>query len=59
MIYEEFGESDRPRLGMFDRVCEIVTQKKLIKENITKGYSFDTIQSIDDCKEPKVESKFK
>ncbi len=44
---------------MFDRVCEIVTQKKLIKENITKEYSFDTIKSLDECEEPKIESQMK
>lgn len=36
MIYEEFGEIDRPRLGMFDKICEIITGKKLIKENVTR-----------------------
>ncbi len=28
---------------MFDRVCEIVSGKRLIKENVDRGYNFDTI----------------
>lgn len=47
MIFEEFGEIDRPRLGMFDRVCEIVTDKILIKEKVTRKYNFDRLPSVE------------
>ena len=36
---------------MFDRVCEIVTEKKLIKENVNREYNFETIKSFDCCGE--------
>lgn len=45
MIFEEFGEIDRPRLGMFDRICEIVTGKILLKEKVTRTYNFDRMPS--------------
>ena len=32
---------------MFDRVCEIITGKKLIKENVTKDYNFKMIDDED------------
>jgi hypothetical protein len=33
---------------MLDRVCEIVTDKKLIKEIITRDYNFDAIIDMEE-----------